>query len=153
MIDRSHARPNPAQRLSRNVALGATIALALLCLAWEAWLLPVGRGTLALKALPLLLPLAGLWRYRLYTFRALSLFVWLYAMEGLVRATSEPGLGAALAAAEVLLSVVIFVACAMHVRQRLAAGRAGASLPPSHSPSPSPSVPQPGADATPGAPT
>ena len=139
MIARTHGRPNAAQRFSRNVALGATVALALLCLAWEAWLLPVGRGTLALKAPPLLVPLAGPWRYGLYTFRALSLFVWLYAMEGLVRATSEPGLGAALATAEVVLSVVIFVACAMHVRQRLAAGRAEAS--PSPSPSPSHSLP------------
>lgn len=122
-LDAGRARPTQAQRLSRGVALGATVALALLCLLWEAWLLPVGRGTLALKALPLLLPLPGLWRYRLYTFRALSLFVWLYALEGLVRATSEPGLGAVLATAEALLSVVIFVACAVHVRQRLAGAR------------------------------
>lgn len=122
--------PTPAQRLSRGVALGATVALMLLCLAWEAWWLPVGRGTLALKALPLLLPLPGLWRYRLYTFRALSLFVWLYATEGLVRATSEPGLGALLATAEVLLSVVIFVACALHVRQRLRRATAAAPASP-----------------------
>ncbi len=122
-LDTRRAQPTQPQRLSRGVALGATVALALLCVVWEVWLLPVGRGTLALKALPLLLPLPGLWRYRLYTFRALSLFVWLYALEGLVRATSEPGLGAVLATGEALLSVVIFVACAVHVRQRLAAAR------------------------------
>lgn len=123
-LDAARARPTQPQQLSRGVALGATVALALLCVAWEVWLAPVGRGTLALKALPLLLPLPGLWRYRLYTFRALSLFVWLYALEGLVRATSEPGLGAGLATVEALLSVVIFVACAVHVRQRLAGARA-----------------------------
>ncbi|WAC71093.1 DUF2069 domain-containing protein [Roseateles sp. SL47] len=121
--------PTRPQRISRHLALLATVALALLCVAWEGWLVPVGHGTLALKALPLLLPLVGLWRYRLYTFRALSLFVWLYALEGLVRATSEPGLGAVLATAEVLLSVVIFTACAMHVRQRLAAPKATPAAP------------------------
>nr|WP_092943661.1 DUF2069 domain-containing protein [Roseateles sp. YR242] len=120
-------QPTAAERTSRSLAWASTVALALLCAAWELWLVPVGRGTLAIKALPLLLALPGLWRYRLYTFRALSLFVWLYATEGLVRATSEPGLGAALASAEVLLSVVIFVACALHVRQRL--GDARRSLP------------------------
>jgi len=98
-------------------------ALFLLCLAWELWLAPTGRGTLALKALPLLLPLLGLWRYRLYTFRWLSLMIWLYFAEGAVRATSEHGLSQALAALEVLLSVAIFVSCAMQVRQRLAAAR------------------------------
>jgi len=123
----SRTRPTAPQRTSRAVALGATVLLMLLCVAWELWLVPVGRGTLALKALPLLLPLPGLWRYRLYTFRALSLFVWLYALEGLVRATSEPGLGAALAVAEALLATVIFVACALHVRQRLSAAHAGAA--------------------------
>jgi len=100
-------------------------ALFLLCLAWELWLAPTGRGTLALKALPLLLPLLGLWRYRLYTFRWLSLMIWLYFAEGAVRATSEHGLSQALAVLEALLSVAIFVACAMQVRQRLAAAKRG----------------------------
>lgn len=112
------------EALSRGLALGALAALFLLCLAWELWLAPTGRGTLALKALPLLAPMLGLWRYRLYTFRWLSLLVWLYFAEGAVRATSEAGLAAGLAALEVLLSTVIFVACALHVRLRLAAAKA-----------------------------
>ena len=113
------------ETLSRNLALGALIALFLLCLAWELWLAPTGRGTLAIKALPLLAPIAGLWRYRLYTFRWLSLLVWLYFLEGAVRATSErSAAGAWLAGFEVLLSLLIFVACALHVRLRLAAAKA-----------------------------
>jgi len=98
--------------------------LFVLCLAWELWLAPTGRGTLAVKALPLLLPLAGLWRYRLYTFRWLSLLVWLYCGEGLVRATSERGIGAWLAWGEVALSVLVFIACSLQVRQRLRAAKA-----------------------------
>lgn len=112
------------EAFSRNLALGSLIALFLLCLAWELWLAPTGRGTLAIKALPLLVPMLGLWRYRLYTFRWLSLMIWLYFAEGAVRAASESGLGMWLALVEVLLSVLIFVACAMQVRLRLAAAKA-----------------------------
>nr|WP_255501207.1 DUF2069 domain-containing protein [Mitsuaria sp. WAJ17] len=121
--------PSSAETLSRNLAFYSLLALFVLCLAWELWLAPVGRGTLAIKALPLLVPLAGLWRYRLYTFRWLSLMVWLYVAEGLVRATSDRGLSVWLAAVEVLLGVLIFVACSMQVRQRLAAARAANAQP------------------------
>nr|WP_077035020.1 DUF2069 domain-containing protein [Pelomonas sp. KK5] len=120
-------RATPAETLSRTLALGALIALFALCLIWELWLAPTGRGTLAIKALPLLVPMAGLWRYRLYTFRWLSLMVWLYAAEGAIRATSDRGVGVWLGTLEVLLSVVIFVACSMQVRQRLAAAKTAAS--------------------------
>ncbi|CAM3652889.1 DUF2069 domain-containing protein [Roseateles saccharophilus] len=116
--------PTATERLSRNVALAATVALLLLCLAWELWLAPTGRGTLAVKALPLLLPLAGLWRYRMYTYRTLALFIWLYVLEGLVRSTSEGGRGQWLALAEVLLGGIVFVACTVQIRQRLAAAKA-----------------------------
>jgi len=113
--------PSSAETLSRNLAFYSLLALFVLCLAWELWLAPVGRGTLAIKALPLLVPLAGLWRYRLYTFRWLSLMVWLYVAEGLVRATSDRGPSVPLAWAELLLGVLLFGACALHVRQRLRA--------------------------------
>jgi uncharacterized membrane protein len=93
--------------------------LVALCLAWELWLAPTGRGTLALKAVPLLFAPVGLLRLRMYTYRWVSLLVWLYVAEGLVRAGSEQGLGAGLAIAEVLLSLGLFAACALHVRWRL----------------------------------
>lgn len=115
--------PTARERGSRNAAFYATLALTLVCLAWELWLAPTGRGTWAIKALPLVLTLAGLWRYRMYTYRWLSLLIWLYVTEGLVRGTSEGGVGMALAWVEVLLSVVIFVACAAQIRQRLAEAR------------------------------
>ena len=104
---------------TRALAVAATLALFSLCLAWELWLAPTGRGTLAVKALPLLLPLAGLIRLRLYTYRWLTLLVWLYVAEGLVRASSDRGMGALLATLEVVLAMMIFVACATHVRARL----------------------------------
>ena len=118
--------PTAAERLSRNLALASVVALILLCLAWELWLAPTGRGTLALKVLPLLPAPFGLWRYRLYTYRWVALFIWLYVLEGLVRATSEAGTGQWLAMAEVGLGVVAFTACTAQIRQRLAAAKAAA---------------------------
>ena len=116
MIDR--AAPDATTRWTRALALGATVALLLLCLLWELWLAPTGSGTLAIKALPLLVPLAGLAKMRLYTYRWMSLLVWLYVAEGAVRATSERGIGAWLAGIEMALATTIFVACAVHVRAR-----------------------------------
>jgi uncharacterized membrane protein len=106
-------------RWSRALALGSLIGLIVLGLAWELWLAPTGRGTLAIKVLPLLLPLPGLWRARLYTYRWVSLLLWIYFAEGVVRATTDQGLSAVLAGIEVLLCLVLFVACALHVRWRL----------------------------------
>ena len=104
---------------TRAVAIGSVLALIALGLAWELWLAPTGSGTLALKVLPLLLPLVGLWRNRMYTYRWVSLMVWLYFTEGIVRATSDRGAGAWLGLVEVLLCLLLFAACAAHVRWRL----------------------------------
>lgn len=115
--------PTAGVQRSRWLALAGCIALVVLGLAWELVLAPTGRGTLAIKVLPLLLAAPGLWRMRLYTYRWMSLAVWIYFTEGAVRATSESGVSAWLAGIEVLLSVLLFVACALHVRARLAAAR------------------------------
>ena len=91
--------PTPAVRRTRVLAVASTLALIALGLAWELWLAPTGRGTLALKVLPLFLPLPGLLRLRLYTYRWLSLAVWLYAAEGAsCRAAAAPSHGTARAA-------------------------------------------------------
>jgi uncharacterized membrane protein len=109
----------PVVARTRALALASLVALFVLCLAWELWLAPTGSGTLAIKALPLLVPLPGLWRNRMYTYRWVSLMVWLYFTEGVVRATSDQGLSVWLAVAEVLLCLALFAACAIHVRWRL----------------------------------
>jgi uncharacterized membrane protein len=114
-------------RWSRWLALGSLLGLIGLGLAWELWLAPTGTGTLALKVLPLLLPLPGLWRARMYTYRWVSLLVWLHFAEGVVRATTDKGLSAQLAAIQVVLCLVLFVACALHVRWRLYRAARGAT--------------------------
>lgn len=111
--------PDAVTRVTRMIAVGALLALIALDLAWELWLAPTGSGRLAIKVIPLVFPLAGLLRHRLYTYRWLSLLVWVYCAEGLVRAASDTGLSAALASGEVGLCVVLFVACAVQVRWRL----------------------------------
>ena len=109
------------------MAVVSVLALIALGLAWELWLAPTGRGTLALKVLPLLPAVAGLLRNRMYTYRWLSLLVWLYFTEGMVRATSEVGASRLLAITEVLLCLVLFAACAVHVRARFRAAKASAA--------------------------
>jgi uncharacterized membrane protein len=112
-------RPDAMTRWTRNTAVASLLALIVLGLAWELWLAPTGNRSLALKVLPLVLPLAGLLKYRMVTYRWLSLLLWLYFAEGVLRATSERGPAVPLAVAEILLCMVLFAACAMQVRWRL----------------------------------
>jgi uncharacterized membrane protein len=120
MADESTARnvPGSVVRAARVLSVMGLLALIALGLAWELWLAPTGRGTLALKVLPLVLCLVGLLRHRMYTYRWLSLLIWLYFMEGAVRATSEKGLGAVLATLEVVLSLLLFGVATLYIRQR-----------------------------------
>ncbi len=106
---------------TQALTVAGVLALMALCVAWELWLAPLRPGgtLLALKALPLALPLAGLLKRRMYTYRWLSLMIWLYCTEGLVRATSDAAPSSYYAWAEVLLCLLIFTACTLHIRLRL----------------------------------
>jgi uncharacterized membrane protein len=112
-------------RWTRALAVTCLLGLIVLGLAWELWLAPLrpGGSWWAIKVLPLTLPLPGLLRHRMYTYRWLSLLVWLYFAEGVVRATTETGLSGQLAWAQVALCIGLFVACGLHVRLRLRAAR------------------------------
>jgi len=110
----------------RALAVASLLALIALGLAWELWLAPTGNRTLALKVLPLAAALVGLLKLRLVTYRWVSLLVWVYFIEGVVRATSGGGTSVALAAVEIVLCLLLFAACVMHVRRRLRTVRASA---------------------------
>ena len=114
--------PPPFVSQTRLLAVSSLLGLILLGLLWELWLAPLrpGGSWLALKVLPLCLPLAGLLKNRMYTYRWVSLMVWLYFTEGVVRAWSDRPPGNWLALLQVLLCCSLFVACALHVRLRLA---------------------------------
>jgi len=92
--------------------------LIALCLAWELWLAPLrpGGSLLALKALPLTLPLPGVLRGRRYTFQWSSMLVLAYFAEGVTRGWSDKGLSQHLALAEFALSLAFFVAAVSYVR-------------------------------------
>ncbi|WP_295849434.1 DUF2069 domain-containing protein [uncultured Xylophilus sp.] len=124
--------PSLAVRRTRWLAVGSLLGLIVLCLAWELVLAPIrpGGSWLALKALPLCLPLAGLLKHRMYTYRWVSLLVWLYFTEGVVRAWSDRPPGNWLAMIEVVLCLALFVACALHVRLRLRSARHEAAATP-----------------------
>lgn len=111
----------PVVETTRWVAVASVLALIVLGLGWELWWAPLrpGGSWIALKVLPLCLPLAGLLKRRMYTYRWTSLLVWLYFTEGVVRATSERGPAVPLAVLEIALSLILFAACALHVRMRL----------------------------------
>ncbi len=110
---------------TRRIAVTSLMGLILLGLAWELFLAPIrpGGSWLALKVLPLTIPLAGVLKNRMYTYRWLSLVVWLYFTEGVVRAWSDPRPSAWYALAEVFLCLALFTACAMHVRLRFRRAR------------------------------
>ncbi len=106
---------------TRILAVGSLLGLIVLGLAWELFLAPLrpGGSSLALKVVPLCLPLLGLLKNRMYTYRWVSLLVWVYFTEGAVRAYSDKAPGNYLAMIEIALCLSLFVACALHVRLRL----------------------------------
>ena len=108
-------------RLSRALAVSSLIGLILLSLLWELWLAPLrpGGSWLVLKALPLCIPLAGLLKNRMYTYRWVTLVVWLYFAEGVIRLQGDTWPSNACAAVEIVLCLMLFTATALHVRWRL----------------------------------
>jgi uncharacterized membrane protein len=112
-------RPSPTMGVeaTRWIAVGALVALIALSVAWELWIVP---SRLAVKALPLCIPLSGLLKRRLYTYRWVSLGIWLYFIEGVLR-TGDRAPSSQLAWIEITLCLVLFAACVTHVRLRLKA--------------------------------
>jgi uncharacterized membrane protein len=106
-----------------RLAASSLVALLLLCLAWELWLAPLrpGGSLLALKALPLALPLSGILRRKRYTYQWSSMLILAYFAEGVTRAWADKGLSQTLAFAEIALSLVFFVAAVSYARRTRAA--------------------------------
>ena len=105
-------------RIAWNGAIVSLVALIFLCLAWELWLAPIrpGGSLLALKALPLLVPLFGVLRGRRYTFQWSSMFILLYFTEGVVRGWGDTAPSRTLALVEVALSLAFFTAVVAYAR-------------------------------------
>ena len=111
---------------TRWLAVGSLLGLIVLGLAWEIWLAPLREGGSwwAIKVLPLCIPVAGLLKNRMYTYRWVSMLVWLYFTEGVVRAWGDAWPSSGLAMLQTGLCTSLFVACALHVRIRFKAAKA-----------------------------
>jgi uncharacterized membrane protein len=101
---------------------GAVTSLVLLfawLLAWEIVVAPLhpGGSLLALKALPLLLPLRGVLKRDLYTLQWSSMVILIYLVEGIVRAWSDrTELSRMMALGETLLVVAYFLFALLYLR-------------------------------------
>jgi uncharacterized membrane protein len=110
---------NTRQTLFHRLACVSLLLLILLCILWELWLAPLRAGgtVLALKALPLLVPLRGVLRKDNYTMQWTSMLIWLYFTEGVVRAYSDKvQVSVYLAMIEILLSLLYFIAILGYLR-------------------------------------
>ena len=117
----------PLNPVYKWIAVAALIGLMVLCVSWELWLAPTipGGSLLALKALPLFLPLRGVLRGSLYTMQWASMFILLYFMEGVMRAWSDLNpVSAALGGVEIALSLLFYVAAILYCRPAKKAARA-----------------------------
>lgn len=102
----------------QHLASASLVALIFLCLAWELWLAPLrpDGSWLVLKVLPLLGPLMGILKGRRYTYQWAPMLILAYFSEGVVRAWSDAGMSAWLAAAEAGLSTVFFFVAISYAR-------------------------------------
>ena len=113
-----------------RVALGSYLALLALTVLWEGWLAPVPNSPpgfwLAVKSIPLLLPLFGVLHGKPRSYAWASLLLLLYLTEGLVLLWTERAFGFARGSAlpwallEILLTLTFIVAAALYIRGRAA---------------------------------
>jgi uncharacterized membrane protein len=102
----------------RYAATAILLSLIALTLVWELWLAPLrmGGSWLALKAVPLFLPLVGIIRGRTYTYRWGTMLILAYVAEGAVRLYTERGVSARLGAIEVVLALAFFATAIAYTR-------------------------------------
>lgn len=78
---------NSAKHWSYYAAAISLIALIIICVAWELWIAPLrpGGSWLALKALPLCLPLASILKGKVYTYQYSCMLILIYFAEAFMR--------------------------------------------------------------------
>ncbi len=96
-------------------AIASLIWLIGWLVAWEIWVAPLhpGGSLLALKALPLLVPLRGVIKRDLYTLQWSSMVILVYFAEGAVRAWSDELEASRLMAMGEIVLVCVYFACAL----------------------------------------
>ena len=108
-----------AQKYFHLGAVGSLLALIVWLVLWEMLVAPLYQGgsLLALKALPLLIPLHGVIKRDIYTLQWSSMVILLYFTEGVVRGYSDTGaLSRMMAWGEAALVCVYFVCALLYLR-------------------------------------
>jgi hypothetical protein len=108
---------SPLPYLTTSVSL---ILLILLSLSWELWIAPLREGGswLALKALPLCLPLTGILKKRIYTYQYSSMLILIYFAEACMRLSDTVIASRICAAVSVLLCIAFFLGCLAFIKQQ-----------------------------------
>ncbi|SDD19486.1 Uncharacterized membrane protein [Massilia sp. PDC64] len=107
------------QRVFHTGAVTSLVILFAWLLVWEIVVAPLhpGGSLLALKALPLLLPLRGVLKRDLYTLQWSSMVILIYLVEGIVRAWSDKTeISRMMALGEALLVVSYFLFALLYLR-------------------------------------
>ena len=100
-------------------AIGSLGLLILWLVAWELFVAPLhpGGSWLALKAVPLLIPLGGVIKRDIYTLQWSSMVILLYFIEGVVRAWGDKlQLSQFMAWGEIVLVCIYFVCALLYLR-------------------------------------
>jgi uncharacterized membrane protein len=106
-------------RIFHAGALASLVVLIGWLVAWEVVIAPLHSGgwLLALKAVPLLIPLRGVLKRDLYTLQWSSMLILLYFTEGVVRAWGDQvELSRWMALGEVVLSCLYFACALLYLR-------------------------------------
>ena len=121
---------NPVLRYG---AIFSLLGLIILQLVWELGVAPwrpelswmVGGLWLVVKLVPLLLPLPGVFKGKLYTLQWASMLVLLYFMEGIVRAFADVSpVSRWMAGVEIAFSLAFYVTSISYVRPAKKAAKA-----------------------------
>ena len=100
-------------------AIGSLVLLIAWLVAWETVVAPLhpGGSWLALKAVPLLIPLGGVIKRDIYTLQWSSMVILLYFTEGVVRAWSDrTPVSQIMAWGEIALVCIYFVCALLYLR-------------------------------------
>jgi len=112
----SLARLNDKYRLGSSAFL---VGLILACVAWETFVAPLrpGGSWMSLKVIPLLFPLRGILKGRLYTYQWAAMLSLLYVGEGSVRVMSDiDSVSVMMAWLELFLAGGFFICAVAYVR-------------------------------------
>ena len=94
------------------------ICMIILGIAWEIWLNPIKEegSLLWLKVTPLIVTLPGLVKGNVYTFQWISLLVWFYICEALVRVYTFQMIEIILSIIWLIMSIILFVIVWMAIK-------------------------------------